>query len=45
MAFLPLPAPLPLPFASALCADFILDFPALGATGMHRVSALILILF
>ena len=36
MVFLPLPAPLPLPFASALCADFVLGLPALGATGMHE---------
>ena len=34
MDFLPLPAPLP--FAGALCADFVLGFPALGATGMHE---------
>ena len=33
---LPLPAPLPLPFVSALCADFVLGFTALGATGMHE---------
>ena len=38
MVFLPLPAPLPapLPFASVLCADFVLGFTALGATGMHQ---------
>ena len=34
--FLPLPTPLPLPLADALCADFVLNFPALGATGMHE---------
>ena len=32
MVFLPLPAPLP--FFGALCADFILSFTALGATGI-----------
>ena len=31
---LPLPAPLPLPFTCVLCTDFVLDFAALGATGM-----------
>ena len=36
MVFLPLPAPLPLPFASVLCADFVLGFTALGATGMRE---------
>ena len=36
MVFLPLPAPSPLPFASVLCADFVLGFTALGATGMHE---------
>ena len=34
MVFLPLPAPLP--FASIHCADVVLGFPALGATGMHE---------
>ena len=33
VVFLPLPAPLPLPFVNALCADVVLNFPALGATG------------
>ena len=38
MVFLPLPAPFPfpLPFPNALCADFVLGFTALGATGMHE---------
>ena len=36
MVLLPLPAPLPLPFTCGLCADFVLVFTALGATGMHE---------
>ena len=36
VVFLPLPVPLPLPFVSVLCADFVLGFTALGATGMHE---------
>ena len=33
---MPLPVLLPLPFVSVLCADFVLGFTALGATGMHE---------